>query len=329
MVDVHAYDALDRQLIHALQVNGRVSFSRAGEVLGVSGQTIARRYARLREQGTFRVVGLTDPRLLGEIVWLTRVRCTPDAAPATAEALARRPETSWVQLTSGGTDILCAVRASESSDGDSLLLQQLPRTPRILNVTAHCVLHVFLGGAHGVLDKTGILSPEQVRQLCPEQPTRRRLGLTGGDHRLMAVLREDGRTPLAQLAKTTQWSQTTIRRRMDELVDAGVLYFDIDFDPALLGLRFQALLWLSVAPVRLHEIGTLLAQHPEVAYVAATTGSTNLLASVVCSSVHDLYEYITRRIAVLPAVTHLETAPVVRTVKNAVTMGHRRHSAVH
>ncbi|WP_432705561.1 Lrp/AsnC family transcriptional regulator [Actinoallomurus iriomotensis] len=78
-------------------------------------------------------------------------------------------------------------------------------------------------------------------------------------------------------------------------------------------------------PSQLHRVGELLAQHPEVAYTAATTGSTNLLASVVCSTVSDLYDYITRRIAVLPAVTHLESAPVVRTVKNAVTLGDRYH----
>ncbi|GLY73874.1 hypothetical protein Airi01_021410 [Actinoallomurus iriomotensis] len=236
-------------MIHALQLNGRISFSRVGEVLGVSGQTIARRYARLRESGTLRVIGLTDPRLVDEVVWLTRVRCTPDAATTIAEALARRRDTSWVQLTSGGTDILCAVRAKDSGDGESLLLRRLPRTPRVLNVTAHCVLHVFLGGAHGLLEKAEILGPEQARRLRAASPSGRRLDLTDGDHRLMAALREDGRTPLHYLAKVTRWSPSTVRRRMADLQDAGVLYFDVDFDPTLLGLRFRALLWLSVPPL--------------------------------------------------------------------------------
>ncbi|WP_199239613.1 MULTISPECIES: Lrp/AsnC family transcriptional regulator [Kribbella] len=329
MANMHEYRDLDRQLTHALQINGRMSLSRVAEVLGVSGQTVARRYARLRSHGALRVIGLTNPLLLGELVWLTRVRCTPDAAKAVADALARRHDTSWVQLTSGGTDVMCVVRTREPSDGDSLLLQQLPRTPRVLDVTAHCVLHVFTSGAHGVLDNTDILSAEQVRQLQPPPPTGSPLDLTDGDHRLMAALHQDGRAPLADLAKVTQWSQTTVRRRMAALQDAGVLYFDVDFDRALLGLRYQALLWLSVPPAQLHQVGGQLAEHPEVAYVAATTGPTNLVASVVCSNVTELYAYITRRIAVLPAVTHLETAPVLRTIKTAVTLGLPYHSAAH
>jgi len=48
MVD---FDAMDEQLIHALQVDGRASFSRIGAVLGASDRTVARRYHRLREAG--------------------------------------------------------------------------------------------------------------------------------------------------------------------------------------------------------------------------------------------------------------------------------------
>ena len=41
-------DALDLKLLHALQIDGRAPFSRIAEVLGVSDQTVARRFRRLR-----------------------------------------------------------------------------------------------------------------------------------------------------------------------------------------------------------------------------------------------------------------------------------------
>ncbi|WP_405554466.1 AsnC family transcriptional regulator [Streptomyces canus] len=40
-------DDLDRGLIHALHVGGRVPFSRVASALSVSAQTAARRYRRL------------------------------------------------------------------------------------------------------------------------------------------------------------------------------------------------------------------------------------------------------------------------------------------
>jgi DNA-binding Lrp family transcriptional regulator len=327
VADISAFDDVDRRLLHALQVHGRVSFTRIADVVGVSGQTVTRRYARLRSRGALRVVGLTDPRALGHVMWLTRVRCTPDSATSIAEALARRPDTSWVQLTSGGTDISCMIRSAEAPAGEALL-RQLPRTPRVLDVTAHCVLHVFASGAHRLLDKIGFLSEEQVARLRRRREAAEEVTLTDRDRRLLAALHDDGRTPLTDLAAATHSSPSTVRRRIAALQDAGVLYFEVDFDPALLGLRFRALLWLSVAPAHLHEVGTQFATHPEAAYVAATTGSTNLVTSVVCASVPDLYRYVTERVSTSPAITHLETAPVVRSVKSAARVSHRGPSAL-
>jgi DNA-binding Lrp family transcriptional regulator len=52
-------------------------------------------------------------------------------------------------------------------------------------------------------------------------------------------------------------------------------------------------------------------------FAAATTGPSNLFASVVCPDQRALYRYLTTRVAALPAITHIETAPVIRTVKQA------------
>lgn len=120
------YDELDRRLVHALQVDGRAAFSTIADVLGVSDRTIARRYARLRAMGAVRVVGDVDPAALGGALWFLRVRCAPTAAVPVAEALARRPDTSWVSLTSGGTEITCTVRTETAADSEALLLAKLP-----------------------------------------------------------------------------------------------------------------------------------------------------------------------------------------------------------
>jgi hypothetical protein len=37
----------------------------------------------------------------------------------------------------------------------------------------------------------------------------------------------------------------------------------------------------------------------------------------VCPDQRALYRYLTTRVAALPAITHIETAPVIRTVKQA------------
>ncbi|WP_055546068.1 Lrp/AsnC family transcriptional regulator [Streptomyces sp. NBRC 110028] len=313
-----ACDDLDRALLHALQLDGRAPFSRIAEVLGVSDQTVARRYTRLRTTGAIRVLGLTDPMAVGEVAWMVRVRCLPDAAVPVAEALARRTDTSWVHVLSDGTEVVATTRAASGQDNDALLLRKLPHTPRVTGVSAHCVLHQFFGGALGLVNKSGALSPEQAARLAfpgVDHPGGSAGALTAEDRKLLAVLARDGRAPLAELAAATGWSQSTVRRRLAALRADGTLYFDVDQRQRMFGYDITAVLWLSVPPSDLAATGQALADHPEVAFACATTGPTNLMASVVCEGVSALYTYLTTRIAALPAVRHMETSPIIRRIK--------------
>jgi DNA-binding Lrp family transcriptional regulator len=315
-------DALDVQLIYALQLDGRAPFSLIGEVLGVSDQTIARRYNRLRSAGLLRVRGLIEPDLIGLTSWLIRVQCTPNAAPVVAGALARRPDTAWISLTSGGTEIACVVRTRSGDDGSHLLLDTLPRSRGVTGITAQCVLHTYFGGVLSLINKSGTLTQEQVAALRlpaagagtrPVAPGR----IAAEDTALLAALELDGRTTHRDLAAATGWSQTTVRRRIADLQASGMLYFDVDFHHSLLDLSARAMVWLTVSPDRLGAAGEAMARHPETAYVAATTGTANLYASVLSPSTEALYTYLTADIAQLPGLHEVETVLVMRTVKRS------------
>ncbi|MEV8443499.1 AsnC family transcriptional regulator [Actinosynnema sp. NPDC051121] len=315
------FDDLDRAVVHALHVDGRAPFNQVASVLGTSQQTVARRYRKLRSGGVLRVVGMTDARRLGQVEWFLRLRCTPDAALAVARALARRPDTSWVQLTSGGTEIACVVRSPGDNAPEALLLRQLPRTSSVVSVSAHCLLRSFVGGPVGWHGRARVLTDDQVARLTPSLgPGSSEVDISG-DGRLLTAMQQDGRATFAELAAAIGSSEPTVRRRVNQLRGSGVLYLDIDLDPTVLGFHAQAILWLSVRPSHLVTAARALARQPEVALAAITTGPTNLLAKVVCRDVEALYTYLTERVATIEAIEHLETAPVIRTLKRAATTG--------
>ena len=307
-------DDLDRAVLHALHIDGRVQFNHVAAVLGTSQQTVARRYRKLRETAALRVVGMIDARKAGQVEWFLRLGCTPDASLKVAQALARRPDTSWVQLTSGGTEISCVIRAANAPE--ALLLQQLPKTPKVVSVSAHCLLRSFVGGPVGWGGRVSALTPDQVAQLTPsfEQAETE---VAEVDERLRAALHQDGRTTFADLAAVTGWSEPTVRRRVNHLRAAGVLYFDVDVDPTALGFTAMAVLWMSVRPNRLVQVAEALARQPEVALAAITTGPANVLAKVVCRDIDALYAYLTERVATIEGIERMETAPVIHTVKRA------------
>lgn len=325
-------DDLDKALIHALRIDGRAPYSRIAAALDVSAQTVARRYQRLRAEASLRVIAVLDARRAGQAQWLVRLTAGPHAAQDLARSLARRADTSWVKLTSGGTEITTIINTSMYPADDSLLLRDIPRTASITAVSAHCLLHVYQGGPRYWRGPAGGLTPAQ-EQLLRRSP-RPGLGagagpepgpstratsiprpLTSADRGLLAELRRDGRTGHAELAAASGLSPATVAKRLDELEASGTIFYDVEVDSAMLGAPVQALLWMSVAPAHLHSVATTLAEHEELAFVAATTGPTNLVANALCADPDDLHRYLAHRLGALPAIHTMETAPVLRTLK--------------
>ncbi|MFI1801929.1 Lrp/AsnC family transcriptional regulator [Streptomyces sp. NPDC020379] len=296
------------QLVRELQADGRAPFSRIAQSLGVSEQTVARRYRHLYGMG-LRVVGQPVPDRLGRLSWLLRLHCTPDAAAKIADALARRPDTSWITLASGGTELYCGVTTRTHEERDALLLHRLPRTPSLVSVQAYCLLRAFTDTPatsrypQEPLDRPGLPADDEL------------VALDTTDELLLAELAEDGRRPLPELALAVGRSPSGVKRRLERLRSTGALEFVVDFPPQHFGYYMPVRLWLRVTPGELSTIGTTLAGHPEIIFVAAITGPSNLVATGLFRGNHDLYAYLNDRIGALPGVQSVETAPILREVK--------------
>ncbi len=332
-------DVIDRQIVHIMTIEPRATFRTIAKVTQISDQTAARRYHRLSESAGLRVLGVVNGPRAGWVDWFVRLRTTPGSADAIGEALARRPDTKWVNLASGGTEIICTVQTSTPEQHDALFLRGLPGSRRVVQISAHSILHNFTPWAwHGVRQA---LSAEQIVQLArlsrpappagrgpgsdhdeaceagpqPEDGPQPAAGLQPEDGPLLAELGRDGRISNAALAATIHWHESTVRRRIEELRRCGLLLFEVDLDSRRLGANLHATFWLTVEPSGIDAVGRALAGHPEVPFAAATTGSTNVVVTGVFRDSQHLYEYLTGPLAALPGVRSVETAPIIRTLK--------------
>jgi DNA-binding Lrp family transcriptional regulator len=317
MQDRSMLDDVDRALVHALHIDGRAPFARIAEVLEVSTQTVTRRYQRLRREAGLRVVGLPSPDRDVDGRWLVRLTAAPATAGDVARSLARRPDTSWVRLTSGGTEIVAVVRAPLA--GPALLLHDIPRTASISAVSAHAILHTYLGGPTGWPGRTRALDDAQQDRLRRQAPVvdgaAGHIELTPDEQRMLAVLARDGRAGHAELAAATGWSPATAARRLSDLRARGAIFFDVEIDDAHLGVATRTMLWLSVTPTDLDRTARAIAGHAEPAFVAAITGTHNLVAQVLTSGPAALHRYLTGPLAELAAIRVIETTPVLQTLK--------------
>lgn len=316
-------DRLDRQVLHALQFDGRVSFRLLAEVLGSSEQTVARRYRRLRDAGIVRVLVVTAPA--GGQYWIVRMQVVPGGAAKLARALARRSDVSWVSIFSGGSEVTCVCRPRTVGQRDELLLDRLPETELVTGLVSHATLSQFAGGRverewagfddpltqeqYAAIDAARVLPT--MRFGADVQPPGRE------DAALLAELGRDGRAGYAALAAATDSTPARVRRRIHELVSGGAAYVDVDVAIEALGFKLMATIWMTVAPSRLDQVGHAVADLPETAYVAAVTGPANLMASVIAVDTDALYRYVTVKLGALEGVERAEVAPVFRRVKQA------------
>jgi DNA-binding Lrp family transcriptional regulator len=309
--------SLDLRLLQALELDARAPFSRIAAVLGVSDQTVARRFRKLRAEAGLRVVAVRAAGAdRGLDHWVLRLRCAPEASPAIAEALARRADTAWIGLTSGGTEVICMTRARSRDESDELLLGKLPRTPHIVEIRAHQILHRFYGGPDGWAAKSGALTPDEVAALGPGPPPRRGpLRIAAEDEPLVAALQRDGRATYPELRAVTGRSESAVKRRLAQLLGSGAVFVDVEFDCAYFGFGSPVLLSITAAPRALHAVGEALAAHREIAFAAATSGPANLMAVVLTRDSADLYRYLSGRLGALDGVEHVESMPFLRRVK--------------
>ncbi|MFF7328578.1 Lrp/AsnC family transcriptional regulator [Streptomyces sp. NPDC090306] len=312
-----ALDELDLKLLQALELDGRASFSRIGQVIGVSDRTVARRFRRLRTTAGLRVTGTVDDGRLGRTSWIVRLGCAHDTAGPLAATLARRADTYYVDLAAGGTEVVCAIRPRDRRERDDLLLERLRRTPGVTSVAAHCVLHSYYGNSLRWLRKISALGPDEQAALRPRPPARTRAAEDPDavDRVLLDVLRRDGRAPVTELRAATGQSETTVKKRLQRLRDTGVLHLAVEFDHEPLGRSVEALCWLTVAPHALAAAGQAVAGHPEVRFAAAVTGAANLVLSVLCRDTDELYVFLSDKVGALPGVHTAETVPTLRRLK--------------
>lgn len=318
-------DDLDRKIIHGLHYGPRVPFRRLAEVIGVSEQTVARRYTALRRSGVLRVVGLSSPAAHGHAEWIARLRCRPDAVGPLADSLARRPDVAYVGIASGGSEINCIIRSPAGTGRDDVLLRQLPKAASVLDMSVDLLLHPFgPERAAGWTGGEGSLTEEQVRQLAAERPypVGPPLTPTDEDLPLLVALAEDGRASHTHLAEVTGWSKPRVARRMEALESSGSLVFDVDTLPERLGYELNATVWLQVDLARLHRIGEEISRHDEVAFAGAVSGRHNLMAVVFCKDTPDFYRYLSTRLAHIEGIRGYEISVRVRRLKQAASLIH-------
>lgn len=305
-------DETERRIAAVLLASPRASWREIGRCLGLSERTVVRRAAPLYADGTLRGTVVRNPAYLpGAVPMALRIRCRPTRIRHVAAVLARRPDTVWVDILGGGDEISAVFFLDDADARNALLLRDLPATDAVHSWTAHTLLRVFPVAFRWT---AGLLTAEEAAQLTPDPPGTRPAPLDI-DADLLAALTENCRMTYTDLAARAGVTPLTARRRLDVLLRGQIVRLATEVDLALLGAHAEALLWISVQPGALGETAEALTAHPQVRFVAATTGPANLLVALAALDLDAVYSFLVTTIGPLRGITAIETTPLLATAK--------------
>jgi len=134
------------------------------------------------------------------------------------------------------------------------------------------------------------------------------------DLQIVASIKSEGRKSYAVIARETGLTEATVRRRLNQLLQDGVISIVVIPDPVKIGLPVHVLMSLQVELERLEAVTHELADIPNVRWVGIVTGPHNVIAEAFFASNAQMNRVLTGQLGRIAGITRLEVQTVLELV---------------
>jgi DNA-binding Lrp family transcriptional regulator len=135
------------------------------------------------------------------------------------------------------------------------------------------------------------------------------------DRQLIALLRENSRTPLATLAKKLRVARGTVQNRLAKLeADGTVMGYTVRLRPQVEEQRIRALMSVAVECNKAETVLRALRGDPAVGALYSTNGRWDLVAELRADSL-EAFDRVLGRIRLIEGISSTETSLLLSTHK--------------
>jgi|GEM_PF-55781 len=324
-------DELDRRIIRLLRDDGRRPNAEIARAIGISEPTVRKRLDRLRTGGVLKIIGILDPPATGFPVYaMIGVRALPGVAREIGHRLAAMDCVANVTYITGRWDIWMEAMLESNMRLHEFLGEDLVAIPGILTTETFLVLAIEK------FDYTWDLPDPEGRptavhatsETAFEPPIARPAGTGGGvsprshrmeagrgmdtlDRQILRLLQDDGRRPNAEIARALGASEPTIRKRLDRLMESGVLRIIGLLNPAATGFLVDVFVGVRVKHGHVRRVGQQIAAMGCVTFVGYTTGPYDLLIEAVFLDNAALFTFLSESVGGAEGVISSETMHIL------------------
>jgi Lrp/AsnC family transcriptional regulator for asnA, asnC and gidA len=141
------------------------------------------------------------------------------------------------------------------------------------------------------------------------------------DRAIVARLQYDGRMPFNRIAEELNISEGTVRRRIKQLTERGVLQVVAVVEPRHLGLNAAGMIGVTVQAGQVDAVAEKIAQFPEVSYLFMASGEFDLFVEVFCNDREHFVNFLNQRLQQVPGVQHTRTFMILKMYKLSYRWG--------
>ena len=127
------------------------------------------------------------------------------------------------------------------------------------------------------------------------------------DKRIIKLLQVDGRASNARIAREVGVSEGTVRRRLRQLVQSGVISVVAVPNLEKMGYGTAALVGVQTDPGKIDEVADAIAALEEAHYVSISTGAYDIFAWVGVESPERLGAFLRGKVGTISGVRRTET----------------------
>lgn len=135
------------------------------------------------------------------------------------------------------------------------------------------------------------------------------------DRDIIRALQQDGRRSNVEIARALNVAESTVRKRIDRLLQNGTVRIVGVPSLAALGFSVQVLIYLQVEPAYADAIANQMAGLPQVQSVTYTAGEYSLVVQAAFADNDALRHFLSAEVAALTGVLRTTTAHILQQVK--------------
>ncbi len=135
------------------------------------------------------------------------------------------------------------------------------------------------------------------------------------DRQLIALLRDNARTPVVALAAKLRLARATVQNRIAKLESEGVIVgYTVRLKPEAEAHRIRALMSIEVEGHHGDKVRRALRGHPNVTALHTTNGRWDLMAELRADSL-EAFDQVLNAIRSIPGIANTETSILLSTHK--------------